>query len=348
MIVRSLVALALAFGLVAISAACGDDDTDVTQTPSPAASPQTASPVSDAPSPNIPSRTPISGLPSHTPWSSDPEGSLAFVQFVVVDGKQNQEIHIKQLPDGAEANLTNNAAEDFDPDISADGSKIAFASNRSGTTQIWTMNADGSDVRQLTDSSEGQTPRWSRDGARLAFSRGGDIVVMNLDGSGQRTVMESQPEATADPCRAGAFVGGWSSDDSYLTYYSASPTRQVAQVCTVAVDGSDLQVVVSEPGLFAVEPVYSPDGHWLAYRAITDGQHDIWSIDLATGERYNLTQDPDLDIEPSWSPDGQWIAFGSLRPGQPHFDLYIMRPDGSDVRRITTNQHKEANPVWAP
>jgi TolB protein len=270
------------------------------------------------------------------------------VQFVQVGDKQNQEIYIKTLPDGPEANLTSNPADDFDPDISDDGSQIAFASTRSGSTSVWVMNADGSGLRQLTDDSDGQTPRWSRDGTRIAYARGGDVAVVNPDGSGLQTVMKSEPEETADPCRTGAFVGGWSPDDSRITYYSASVSRSEGQVCTVAADGSDVQTVVAQPGAYDVEPVYSPDGTQIVYRAIINNQHDIWIVDLASGQRYNLTHDADLDIEPDWSPDGQWIAYGSLRQDQPNFDLYIMHPDGSGVRRITSAPMKEANPVWAP
>ena len=86
----------------------------------------------------------------------------------------------------------------------------------------------------------------------------------------------------------------------------------------------------------------------MAYRAIIEGQHDVWVVDLETGEQTNVTDDADLDIEPSWSPDGEWIAFGALRRGEPNFDLFIMRRDGSDVRRLTDDPAKEANPVWAP
>jgi TolB protein len=271
---------------------------------------------------------------------------LAFVDFREV----KQDIFIKKMTDGDEINLTNNPADDFDPDIAEDGSRILFASNRSGTTEVWVMDSDGSNVTRLTNNGVGgQTPRWSRDDSKIAYARGdGSIAVMNADGSDVHTVMVAQPEDTADPCRAGAFVGGWSPDDSRITYYSASVSRLIGQVCTVAVDGSDIQVVVADPGQYDVEPVYSPDGTQIAYRGIINGQHDIWTVDLATGDKHNLTHDADLDIEPDWSPDGQWIVYGSLRSGQPNFDLYIMRPDGSDVRRITSDAAKEANPVWAP
>jgi Tol biopolymer transport system component len=290
---------------------------------------------------------PAPGASSASPgWSGDPQGVIVFVDL----RKGNQEIFAKQLPNGDEIDLTNNPAEDFDPDISQDGAKIVFASNRSGSTQLWMMAADGSGVHQLTsDSQGGQSPRWSRDGKRIAYSRGGgDIAVMNADGSGIKVIMQAQDESAADPCRAGAFPGGWSPDDSRITYYSASVTHSVAQLCTLAADGSDIQVVVADPNSYDEEGVYSPDGTRIAYRAIINGQHDIWIVDLATGAKHNLTNDADVDIEPDWSPDGQWIAYGSLKAGQPNFDLYIMRPDGSDVRRITSDPAKEANPVWGP
>lgn len=340
----SLVVTALLLSAFALSA-CNGDGSDEPASPSPAQSSggsPSAPPASGLASPGA---TPFPTPPAGT-WEGDPEGVLAYVSFREV----KQEIFSKALPDGEEVNLTNDPADDFDPDISEDGAKILFVSNRGGQSQIWVMNADGSNVTQLTtDSQGGQTPRWSRDGTMIAYSRGnGSVAIMDADGANMRTVMEAQPESTAEPCRAGAFVGGWTPDDSRITYYSASVTRQTAQVCTVAADGSDIQDIVDDPSAYAVEPVYSPDGSQIVYRAIINGQHDIWIVDLATGNRYNLTNDPDLDIEPDWSPDGQWIAFGSIRQGEPNFNLYVMRPDGTDVRQLTTDPPKEANPVWAP
>jgi len=277
--------------------------------------------------------------------SSEPEGKVAFVSFREV----NQEIFVKEIPDGNEANLTNDPSEDFDPDISEDGSRVLFVSDRSGQVQIYAIDVDGNNLTELTDDpSGGQTPRWSRDGTQIAFSLGSSLAVMNADGSNIRVLMEAQPQETADPCRAGAFVGGWSPDDSEIVYYSSSVSREEGQVCKIAAGGGDPDVIVFEAGQYAIEPVFSPDGSRIVYRAIIDDQHDIWIVDLASGERTNLTDDADLDIEPDWSPDGQWIAFGSLRAGEPHFDLFVMRADGTDVRRITDDPAKDANPVWGP
>jgi TolB protein len=276
--------------------------------------------------------------------SGEPSGRLAFVSFREGD----QEIFVKELPDGEETNLTNDPGDDFDPDISEDGTRIAFVSNREGgTPHVYTMNADGSGLEALAEGTAGaQTPRWSRDGTKIAFALGGAVTVMDADGGNKRTLLEPDGEEVPAPCRGGAFVGGWTPDDSKIVYYSAVADAQEGQICLVPADGGEPEVVLAELGQFLVEPVISPDGRYIVYRAIIDGQHDIWVLDQETGERTNLTNDPALDIEPDWSPDGQWIAFGSLREGAPFFDLFVMRADGSDERQVTTDPAKEANPVW--
>lgn len=285
-----------------------------------------------------------SGNASPAATGAEPFGKIAFVAFR--DG--NQEIYIMNADGSDERNLTNNEAEDFDPDISRDGSRIAFVSKRSGGSVIYVMNSDGSDLQEVPNTVGGLSPRWSHDGTRLAYSNGGSIYVIGAAGENRLLLMEAEDESTAAPCRAGGFPGSWSPDDERVAYYSASISRAIGQVCTVGVDGDGPEVVAQAPDAYLVEPVFSPDGRLIVYRAIVDGQHDIWIVDVESGERTNVTDDPALDIEPSWSPDGAWIAYGSLRQGEPHFDIFIMRPDGSDMRRLTEHVTKEANPVWGP
>ena len=91
-------------------------------------------------------------------------------------------------PDGSNSHpLTNK--DDIDPSWSPDGSMISFASSRSGARQLFVMNADGTNIRQVTDlNNMGGRNTWSPDGTKLAFYRGeqGDrnIYVINVDGTG--------------------------------------------------------------------------------------------------------------------------------------------------------------------
>jgi len=275
----------------------------------------------------------------------EPFGTIAFYAFR--DG--NQEIYSMDVDGSNQKNLTNNPGQDFEPDWSPDGKQIVFASDREGgDVHLFILNRDGSEVRKLTKGSGGYlSPRWSPDGKRIALSRSGTIMVMDADGANLKTVFEPEAEENAALCKAPGFVGGWSPDSTHITYYSASVSRQLAQVCTIAEDGSDLKVVVSEPAGLHAEPVWSNDGRFLAYRSIRSENHEIYVVDLETGEDRRLTDAPEVDAEPEWSPDDQWIAFVSYRE-YPNSDIYIMRKDGSDVRRLTTDPAKDTYPIWTP
>jgi TolB protein len=290
---------------------------------------------------------------------SDLSGRISYVRLIF---GCNPEVFIMNGDGGDATNLSNNPALDDEPHISPDGSQVVFFSTRDGEAYLYLVNADGSDLRRLSEnlSSGGDaSPRWSPDGARIAFSQGGNIAVANADGSDLKVIMESQPGVEAEVCRGGSFVGSWSPDGQRITYYSGVLTSEVAryEVCAINADGSGIQPLVTDPvgGLHA-EPFWSPDGKMIAFRDDRDGpcggnvgcNYDIFTLNLETGEQKNVTNNPALDIEPSWSPDGEWIIFSSNRE-DPNFDIYIVHPDGSDVRRLMADPaSKDSYTSWSP
>lgn len=117
-------------------------------------------------------------------------------------------------PDGKNPHAIT-SGDDIDPSWSPDGSMIAFASSRAGARQLFVMNADGANVRQVTDLNDmGGRNTWSPDGKKLAFYRGPfgerNIYVINVDGTG-----------LAQLTKGGDNLGpSWSPDGNWITFTS--------------------------------------------------------------------------------------------------------------------------------
>jgi TolB protein len=107
----------------------------------------------------------------------------------------------------------------------------------------------------------------------------------------------------------------------------------------------------------AAQPFQSVTGGTIVFQSDVQGRPKIFAMDVATGQVRPLTTGTDWrDESPRWSPDGQFIAFTSNRAhygaqpeaGTPDLDIYVMRADGSQVRRITTDPGNDHDPSWLP
>lgn len=145
--------------------------------------------------------------------------------------------------------LTTSPSNDVLGAFSPDGRRIVFASDRTGTGQIWVMNANGSNATQLTfdDAWKDQVPDWSPDGSKIAYAAGdpGDILVMNADGSNQHTIVGGPTDD---------FGSTWSPDGGQIAFIRFDDRT----VYVANADGSDVHAV-RHFGLQAV-PGWQPRG----------------------------------------------------------------------------------------
>jgi TolB protein len=106
------------------------------------------------------------------------------------------------------------------------------------------------------------------------------------------------------------------------------------------------QVIGDQPGTMTFAPRFSPDGQSVLYSLSVGGNTDLFILNLNSGQRAQLTNDPSISTAPSFSPDGQQIVFESDRSGTSQ--LYVMPVGGGQARRISFGQGRYGTPVWSP
>lgn len=208
---------------------------------------------------------------------------------------------------------------------------------------IYSMNADGTGLRQLTATPHQMefAPSWNAAGGKIAFSRTrapfgpGSIWVMDADGTNQ--VRLTSDTDARDPV--------WSPNGRRIAFTRFG--NGGADIWTMrASDGGGRRRVTSWHSL-EFEPGWSPDGRSIAFtRGFQTGDvGDIWMIDPASGRAKRVTSSPAYDHQASWAPDGSRIVFE--RVFTVNAKIASVRADGTGFRALTSG-HFDADPVYSP
>jgi Tol biopolymer transport system component len=265
-------------------------------------------------------------------------------------------------PDGSGLRrVTNSPSSDSCPEWSPDGTKIAFDSDRDGDREIYVKDLATGKVKKLTDNTDprfpglqaDQSPAWSPDGTRIAFSSNRDtldelngeayaerIYVMKADGSEVTRLTRSFYYYESDI--------SWSPDGTQLVFEVGFDATY--DLVIMNADGSDrrfllpMSVVPDER-----YPDWSPSGEKIVFTKGVDGgggdqgTMDIWKMDPDGSDQKRLTKTPKKsESAPDWSPGGGKNVFE--RKG----DLIKMRAsDGSNKTNLTnTPSYVELDPDW--
>ncbi len=212
--------------------------------------------------------------------------------------------------------------------------RIAFSATHDGNSDIYVINADGTDRTRLTDhTGADQKPVWSPDGLKIAFESNRDgnfeIYVMNADGTG--------PERLANHALRD-LAPVWSPDGLKIAFYSHRDGNN--EIYVMNADGSELTRITNSDAHDG-GPAWSYDSQRIAFMSTRDGNLEIYAVnaDGLGPDPTRLTNHAAHDRWPTWSADGRRIAFES------DGEIYAVNADGSGLTRLAEDGQR---PVWSP
>ncbi len=313
-------------------------------------------------SPSVTSSTPATQRPG-----TDPRNSVGKLVFATSSGGNLYVVNA----DSSDLRLL--ASGVIDPVISPEGRRVAFTRwDGAKFGVLYTINIDGSGEQAIVgDIRQPKSPTWSPDGQEiiLSFQHGGrrdpPEECRQFDFDDGIRIPKDVAEVTSFQTTADGItvcyirredlrwglrridIATGTFEDLAADPYSYNPAWDPQNPWRIIYDGDKglMQLDVTSGNLWPIStdlrdtgPVFSPDGRRLA---ITYKQHDHWEVytlDLATGQRQRLTKPPILadpqynSAAPAWSPDGSRIAFLTDRTG--FWELWVMNADGSDQRPL--------------
>jgi Tol biopolymer transport system component len=260
------------------------------------------------------------------------------------------------MPENASRVSFASEGADFDPAVSADGSKVYFASTRhSQAANIYVQTIGGTAVTQLTNGpGHDVMPAISPDGQRIAFAseRNGswDIFLMSANG-GQAVQVSFDPGHELHPT--------WSPDGTKIAYCRLSEGSDRWEIWIRDLN-SPAKATYLTHGLF---PEWHPTENRILFqrpRERGSRYFSVWTIDYRNGEALNPTEIASSAtaaiINPTWSTDGKYIAFatvvdppaGSGASGPKSADIWFARADGSGKTNLTRGHAINLMPTWGP
>jgi TolB protein len=312
---------------------------------SPAITQPTASPDFNSPTSVSPASTRSSAQTAVPPPSPADQlaGHIVFTCQVFKVQASNQVCIMNADGTGWRRLTTDNSRQHWYASLSPDGQRVFYSSFREANVhEIYEMNPIDGQVTRLTDRLGVLTAaQLSPDGTRITFARGNpgtnqvQIWVMDRNGDNSKNL----PQIFGwDPT--------WSPDGKRILF--ASARDGAIQLFTVDSNGRGLERVTDLPAIRGRSD-WSPDGQSIVTYSGPAWNREIYMMNADGSNVRQLTPAGGNSQGPSFSPDGKWVAFTAYfdKYGDDHgCEIYIIRVDGTDLRRLTDNDYCDYQPRW--
>ena len=312
-----------------------------------------------------------------------PDGKQVAFTVVNVDFDKNskpQQIYVVPVGSGAPRQITHDGAMNGDPRWSPDSKQIYFSSDRAGSSpngspqsgppqggpaqsgsQIWSMDADGRNPRQITKlSTEASGLVLSPDGQKIVFLSNVypecKTGLNNFDDACNQRNLDADAKS---PVKARIYTS------LLYRHWNQWNNRRRQHLLVANIDGADIKDLT--PFSYDVPPfslggpmgyAISPDSMEVAYVANADADlatstnSDIYAVPITGGDSKKITLNPGADEGPLYSPDGKYLAFISqFRPGyeSDRFRLQVLeRATGKTTNLTETLDRWVESFTWSP
>jgi TolB protein len=253
------------------------------------------------------------------------------------DPNRSFDIWVIGAPDWTPKLVAGDFGFDGHPVWSPDGQRIVYSAHGDKNPDLYLIDPDGRNRTRLT-TAEGRDdyPKWLPEG--IVYKNGSKRLLMDP---------VSGEIATFEAIASGVEGYTFSSDRKRIIFTRRIPSSiETYRLFLAESDGTVIRQCPSEHPR-AIMPHWSPVDNRIVYSGgdgQRDGKWEVYSLDLDTGTTTQLTDNPGADWAQGWSPDGKWVLIASEYGG--NWDIYAIRPDGSDRIRITCHAGNARGPSW--
>ncbi len=262
----------------------------------------------------------------------DPTGSI--LVYASTRHRETSDLYVKAVTGEALRQLTDDPANEVMPVFSPDGSRVAFASDRSGNWDIYIMDIAGGQPVQVTrDATDDFYPSFSRDGQKLIYSTFG-----TQSGQWEMVIIDLNNTSTKRYIGHGLFPV-WSPTQDKIVFQRARQrgTRWFSIWTIDLVNGEPMNPteIAASSNAAAITPDWSPDGKQVVFCTVIDPdaeesdgplQADLWLVNTNGTNRVRLTMGRFANIQPIWAGSGT-IFFTSDRSGEGMENVWSITPD---------------------
>ncbi|HEX5808236.1 MAG TPA: hypothetical protein VFY25_06180 [Anaerolineales bacterium] len=238
---------------------------------------------------------------------------------------------------------TDNNRRHYYPSLAPDGKSVVYSSFlESNVYEIYSLDLSDGSVDRLTDRMGVLTaPEISPDGSSITFARGNPA-----NGTYQIMVMDRNGDAAGNIPQVSGWDPTWSPDGNQILF--AYGPQSGVQLFVVNRNGRGMQQLSNLPAIRGRSD-WSPDGQSIVTYSGPSWNREVFIMNVDGSNTRQLTPTGGNSQGPSFSPDGKWVVFTAYfdNYGDDHgCEIYVIRSDGTDLRRLTNNDYCDYQPRW--